>query len=522
MGVVLWAAATVLGAVVGLLRGNELYLVAGQVFSMALLPYAFFTARSLDVENRPRVFSTALVGAVVAACLLQFGYWAFRSLFGVPLLRLALPNSLSTVGASIMALIVAITLAARENGRTRLLGLTAIPIIGVSILGSGTRSAVLAAALAVAIMLLVVGAARKGLRGLATVVVLVATAGLVAFAVFAAIWNAPRDSAVPLESFLEPFWVAPSGGDLEFVDTKDGVRMEIVWKVDEHERKYWISLPYPVDPEGMFRISAEIKGEGTGTGWVDFTTFTPSLEECSHRTLRATAGAGWRRIESAVLTEFKNAPVVRVRVGGDKGAIGTWRARNVRLDEYKLILPRSLQRNLIYLYDRIVTSWEMFRFGKLSHDPSMRVRIKETLAARDQVRDASLVLKVFGHGLGARLEFEEPGFNALAQRIVFKNPNYIHNFYAFLAFKLGAVGGLAILVALGAWIFRSVQMVVRNSQSWGAEPGAASLAVWIAYAAWGVFCPQFIDFADAPLFGFFLACWVAAEHSSARGEVPSR
>ena len=61
-------------------------------------------------------------------------------------------------------------------------------------------------------------------------------------------------------------------------------------------------------------------------------------------------------------------------------------------------------------------------------------------------------------------------------------------------------------------------MVYRGAREFDAEPGAASLAVWIAYAAWGVFCPQLIDFADAPVFGLFLACWVAVDHSRVRSD----
>jgi O-antigen ligase len=142
----------------------------------------------------------------------------------------------------------------------------------------------------------------------------------------------------------------------------------------------------------------------------------------------------------------------------------------------------------------------------------MRVRLKESFAAFDQVKRAQLPAKIFGHGLGARLEFEEFGHNTLGEQTVMKNPNYIHNFFAFLALKLGLLGGLSILAAFIAWIYRSVQMVSHRTRHGGVGPGAASLAVWIAYIAWSVFCPQLIDFGDAPLFGFFLACWMARDH----------
>ena len=115
--------------------------------------------------------------------------------------------------------------------------------------------------------------------------------------------------------------------------------------------------------------------------------------------------------------------------------------------------------------------------------------------------------------LGAKLEFEEWGFNTLHELTVFKNPNYVHNFFAFLALKLGLLGGFSILAALGAWIYQSVQMIFHRAGHGGIGPGASALAVWIAYITWSVFCPELIDFGDAPFFGLFLACWMVTDHA---------
>ena len=518
VGVVLWAAAAGLGAIVGLIRGNEPYLIAGQLVSMALLPFAFVAARSLDMINRARVFATVFVGAVFAACLLHFCYWTVRMLVDRPLLRLYLPKGLSVVGVSIMALIIALTLAAQKGGRSRTLGLVCAPVFGIYILGSGTRSVVAAAGLGVVVFLLVWGTARSGIRGLAAAVIIVAVIGLTVFSGLAAAWNAPRVSVFPLESFLEPFWIPPFGGEVVVVDAPGGVEMEIVWGPDGRARPHWISSPYPINPRGVHRVSAEMMGEGTGTGLIDFVLLTPSLDNCTQRTFRVEAGAGWRLFESALPTELEGgAEVVRIRVGSDEGAHGTWRVRNVRLEQYSDNVPRPIQRVLVFLHHRIVSSWGMIREGKLYQDPSMRVRLKESAAAFDQVARASLPTKILGHGLGARLEFEEFGHNTLGEETVIKNPNYIHNFFAFLALKLGLLGGLSILAALIAWIYRSVQMISHRTRHGGVVPGAASLAVWIAYIAWSVFCPQLIDFGDAPLFGLFLACWAAEDHGFTPG-----
>jgi len=518
VGVVLWAAAAGLGTIVGLIRGNELYLIAGQIVSMALLPFAFVAARSLDMINRARVFATALVGAVFAACLLHFGYWTVRMLIDRPLLRLYLPKGLSVVGVSIMALIIALTLAAQKGGRSRTLGLVCAPVFGIYILGSGTRSVVAAAGLVVVVFLLVWGTARSGIRGPAAAVIIVAVIGLTVFSGLAAAWNAPRVSVFPMESFLEPYWVPPFGGEVVVVDAPGGVEMEIVWGPDGQARPHWISSPYPINPRGVHRVSVEMMGEGTGTGLINFVFLTPSLDFCAERGFRVEAGDGWRLFESALPRELEGgAGVVRIRVGSARGAHGTWRARNVRMEEYSEILPRPVQHNLVFLYDRIVSTWGMIRAGKLNQDPSMRVRLKETRAVFDQVAKASLPTRIFGHGLGARLELEVLGYNTLGEKTVIKNPNYIHNFFAFLALKLGLLGGLSILAAFIAWICRSVQMISHRTRHGGVGPGAASLAVWVAYIAWSVFCPQLIDFGDAPLFGFFLACWMAADHGFASG-----
>jgi hypothetical protein len=513
VGVGLWFGAAIVGALVGLARGNEFYLVAGQFLSMVLLPYAFAAARSLDLPDRAAVFASTFVQAALWAFAIHIGYWVARMLMGRPLLRLYLPNGLSLVGALIMALVIAIALATGPERRLRRLGAVGAAAFGIHIFGSGTRSVIVAAALGVVVYLMVWATARKGVKGLAAVVLSVVAFGTLVIAIFAAAWNAPRTSALPTESFLEPFWLAPAGGEIVVGDAASGMPMELLWQSSGEPRQEWISLPYLASLRGMYRWSVDVMGEGEGTGAVELVILNPSMEECDRLRFPVEAGSGWHHHETVLPIGIGNYGLFRFRVASEEGSNAMWRVRNIRLGQFWDFPGRSFHRQLLFFSERMMSSWERLRTGRLLQDPSMGVRLRETTAAISQVQRAPISTKLFGHGLGARLIYEKYGYNTLGEYTLMKNPNYIHNFFAFLAFKLGIFGGLAVLTALTAWVVRSIQMVASHRALGSVAPGAAALSVWIAYTAWSVFCPQYIDFGDAPLFGLFLACWMASVDS---------
>jgi peptidoglycan biosynthesis protein MviN/MurJ (putative lipid II flippase) len=99
-----------------------------------------------------------------------------------------------------------------------------------------------------------------------------------------------------------------------------------------------------------------------------------------------------------------------------------------------------------------------------------------------------------------------------------EHPNYIHNFYVFLLFKLGLVGMAAVVSAIVLWI-QSPLSHLRTL-----PPGspdrvflAAVVAAWVSYAIWSLASPEILDFRMAPLWGFLVGASGAVIAQSAGG-----
>ena len=138
-------------------------------------------------------------------------------------------------------------------------------------------------------------------------------------------------------------------------------------------------------------------------------------------------------------------------------------------------------------------------------DHSIALRIAESRQLLGRFTEGSLGRQIIGHGLGATYAFKTFGRDVDGSRIIVERPNYIHNFYIFLLFKLGLVGMAAVIVALVLWT-RAPLSHLRNIPRGEPERAflAAVVAAWVGFMVWSLASPEILDFRMAPLWGFLV------------------
>ena len=148
----------------------------------------------------------------------------------------------------------------------------------------------------------------------------------------------------------------------------------------------------------------------------------------------------------------------------------------------------------------------------LAGDPTLWFRFKEATAVIDAIGAESWARRLVGAGLGATVALDTVGYNNWGSVVRYGRTNYIHNFYLFLAYKLGLFGTVLVLAALAGFVAAAVR---DGSRFAGGSPQrlflAAVAAGWVAYAFMSVAAPEILDFRLAPLWGLLAA--VAARSS---------
>jgi hypothetical protein len=240
---------------------------------------------------------------------------------------------------------------------------------------------------------------------------------------------------------------------------------------------------------------------------VGFVFYAPSSAKyCYAVVLESHADRGWEHIARATVKLTREIGLIQVFVGHGENALGTWRVRDVRVEQYTPLIPARILQSANYVHNRVSMFWRSLVSGSVMRERSVEVRFRETSAVLGQVARASFPRKVAGHGLGARYEFATTGIDVLGNEEQVKDPNFIHNFFAFLLFKLGIGGTFLVMTSLVLWITWGIRALACRHSDDVAVLASAAVAIWVAYSAWGLFCPQFIDFNDAPLFGVLLGC----------------
>lgn len=476
-GLALYGAAAVWGLAVGMAAGNPLRYVASQTAAMLLLPLAAVALSGAGEAGR-----RALVGGVGVAIPAAITVHALS--IAVPALgwadplepfRLLLRNDASLAGAAPLLLLVLLAwwLEARQPWGAVALAGAALLVLGVMsrggwvVAGGGTA--------AVALLM-----ARRKCR-----VVAVLTAGVAAvlLAWLAATAHVTRRDRVllPRHGELSPQWVSAAG-------------------VGET----WTPLVERLETRGAgLDIAGTCEGpDGSQALVVLHSSGDPEGERLALVTL---AGRG-RPMPFASLVPLRGEPqLLAISLFVDEGQ-GRWIVRGLRVTEVASrthLLLRQFNRRLADLVKGLQAPLA---------ERNLDYRARELQAVWAQWRAAPLHRWILGHGLGATFAFANSSWDDQGRRTTVPIASYIHNFYIFLAFKLGLVGGplaLAGLLAVLAWALREgVRRAGGERGRWAVTALGVGL---VAYLVWSVVSPEIYDFRVAPLWGVLIAAAVASD-----------
>jgi O-antigen ligase len=505
IGIVLYTSAAALGTVVALVRGNEPMLIAGQALSMGLLPLGFVASQTVSPGSRRVAFVRALVGSVVVASVIHFAYWTVRLSSRVPQERLYLPNAISMAGLVLIALLLSTVVALGMEGRRRWRAVAVFVVLGVYLVGTGTRSLWAAAALGIVVFFAIEFLVGPRSRSLTLAVVAVAVLALLGGGAVLLATRIPHESVFPDEAFEPPFWRTPRYGGIIRGDRGSPAELVLQPRYDARRTREEISQTAELGEKRLFLASAEAYGVGEGSASVDFVFSDRSGRTRHNVSLPFSAEDAWVANERLAHRIPDDMDLVHVAVVVLDPAESTeWRFRRVRLEHFRTRLAAPIAYQLIYLGRRVFGPWGGDPPGTTLRSASLDYRYRESKRLVGLYRESSRREKLIGHGLGARFSFQAFSYDTLGQRILIANPNYIHNFYAFLLYKLGVFGTLLILGSICAWIGWAVHVLCDLRATSGAHWIAAYLAILVAYLAWGIFCPELIDFRVAPVVGFLI------------------
>ena len=504
LGVALWAGVTLLASAVGLARGNALRDVAGQALALGLLPLAVAAARGAGIAEPGRRVALGLFGGAVVATLIQFVHWLLTLDSPGFNPRLFMANQVAPLGPAFLALLagVAVTVGLRGwRGRAAAAGLASIVAY---IVLSGTRGLWLVAPIGLIVLVTVARAWTARLAAvLAGVALALALAGFAASAAVRAWLDVPRANLVPDPVVEAHAWLYPAGSTVLPAGPAATGELGYRWRRQPNTRQAQITSRFGVSGGRLMRLRARLAVDSSEPSGVVLRLLDHAGRPCVAYPLFAAARDGEQVVERIVPSPVGTAwASITVVVNGDgDGQVGLG---SLELHDLGPAILRPL-----YL------QWQAIggRAWSLASSPSelaasqrsVSLRVEESRRLAGLIASADWTARLLGHGLGARYRFEAGGLDPLGNRVVDPNPNYIHNFYMFLLFKTGVVGTLAMLAALALWLRAALVGARRATAAWPRLWSAAVAGALVAYCAWGVASPEFINFRVAPLFGLMLA-----------------
>jgi len=504
MGLLLYTSATILGALVGLVRGNDHEFLAGQALSMALLPLSALGGLVLCRAASWRGFAVGVAGSVTMLAVVHLAAVTARLTSGKPPLRTFLDNGISPIGTSLLAFILLVALAGWLPGWLRRVAIASMVLLAVFALATLVRG------LWITMLLggLFAGFCAYGHRifvsrrlwlGLAAAV---AAFGLV-WLLILAWWQFPR------YNLLEP--LARQGGmsgapvHVMVDQTTRAHALDIVWRPTAGSREFSVGAPFPVTSGGDYRLRASVTGQGGGTGFIEIQWLAAGgrVLEVLRTPLAAT-----RAPSQAAVVSSPPPGTVRgaLRVGCDEHASGTWSASAVileRLGPHVLTLLHEQQREMGHRLLSLIPGCDQ---GKGDEAASVAFRLEESRILARLFTSGSWGVQLFGRGLGAILHLGPiavPDFGS-------EDTNYIHNFYFFLLVKLGLIGSALAGGALLLWLIWTWRACRAAAPGAGRAFLAAGVAAWIVYLVWSVASPQLSDFRMVPVLGLLLAASASA------------
>ncbi len=483
LALVLYSAAAVQGAAVALARGNNTALIAGQFLSMILLPLGAAAALGLLRQGGWRPFATGLVAAVGTGGLVQLIMTVPTAINGPPGFRLMLPNSGSFAGVAPLALFLAAALARGGGRRARALLWAVGAVMLAIILGTGIRSQWLVLPAGIAAYA-VLAAGRARLLSRRTLVI----AGPVIFVLGAGVaattwwWSKSRPSLLP---------AAPASG------------------VARAGEPIVFALPGPI--RGAVRVEGTLPCQAPGYAYLSVLGGQGSSVPGPMRQFGVT-GVGASEFQMVVAPQpAERKLILQLTDPQDLGCT----ASRLRAEVLWPPALATLGDRLAALVHRPPDPGAGSAPEAFAQDASIAFRLRETRAIVSEIRRAAWPVWVLGRGLGARYSIDTLGYDSHGQVQRFNSPNYIHNFYLFLPFKLGLVGTVEVLAALGIWLW--VAVAGARMQPVGTAVRlffAGAAASWITYILWSAAAPEILDFRMAAIWGMLAAATAAGRKSA--------
>lgn len=517
LGLGLYLATAVMAAVVGLVRGNELSLIAGQTLSMGLLPLGALAAASLPTTRHVRTFSVSLVTATTVAALIHLIHWARSLNTAQPVLRLYLGNNVSVTGISLMALLLAFALVTAPRTVRRLLAGVAAVTIVIFIVGTGTRSLWLATMIGLALLIVTSRAWRMLGRPRNLLVVGLCLGALTAAIAGIAAWTShPPRNEFPDTTFASPFWILPpvqTGISWRPAGSPDGPPV-LEWRRVPLAHSAAVSKPVHLKGGQRYRLSASLLGAPETRCAISMGLWEGAWQPGAWIGIDAPSASSWTHASREFVTP--DGPLQgQLIVTAESVSSEPCRASGVRLERVREEVLPSLKPQVEQLRSRWQSLVDSLAAGLNAKDDNVAFRVRESKALLDHFASASVVEKIVGHGLGARFDLRTMMWNWDGRRIWVEAPNYIHNFYAFLLYKTGLLGLIATLTAMMLWALTLRQARDAGKAREERTLWAAALAALGAYAVWSLVCPEILDFRIAPLWGFLLAaCGVSRSAAS--------
>jgi hypothetical protein len=499
LGLALYGGAAGLAAAVGLAAGNSPELVSGQLLSMGLLPLAGVAGLTLDPPRTWRAFGTGALAAAAAAAAFHLAAWALAAGRGRPALRLFLDNSVSLSGLALIALMLGLAAARGRDARIRALAWGGLALLALYLLGAAVRGLWIAALPSLGAFVALKGAGAPRARA--------ATAtGVALLVLLALVWWCHR-------------WLARERPDLLAGGRQQAAVDHFEWTAADPSQPgegilARVAGPAPVPGRGTYRLSARVGGGATGTGLVAIRWRNGWGDPLGIVALSARPFARMRRLE-AVSSPPAGTATAELVVGARGGSTGSWSLAGPRLEFLGPSLPTVLVAQAAYLDMRLRSLAALVSAPGSPPDVSVASRMSETRVVLGLFAAASWPRRLLGHGLGATFRPEgAPVAPAPGER---GDQNYVHNFYAFLLWKLGLVGTALVAAALGLWL----AMLVAWARGAPAGPRrsflAAASGAWVGCLALAVSSPEILNFRVAPVLGLLLAAAAGAAGSEPGG-----
>ena len=479
LALALYSAAAVQGAAVALARANNTALIAGQFLSMILLPLGAAAALGFLRQGDWRPFVTGLVAAAGAGGLVQLIMTVPTAINGPPGFRLMLPNGGSFAGVAPLALFLAGALARVGDRRARALAWAAGAVMLAIILGTGIRSQWLVLPAGVATYA-ALAAGRARLLSRRTLVI----AGPVIFVLGAGVaattwwWFKSRPSLMPQAPNSA---AVPAGEPILFV--------------------------LPGATQGAIRVEGTLTCQAPGYAYLAVLGAQGSSVPGPMRQFGVT-GVGASEFQMVVAPQPAERKLILELT--DPQNLGCTASRLRAEVLWPPVLARSVAQ-LAALVHRPPDPGAGSAPEAFSQDASIAFRLRETRAIASEIRNSAWPLQLLGHGLGATYSIDTLGYDSRGHVQRFKSPNYIHNFYLFLPFKLGLVGTVEALAALGIFVWVAAKGArARPVGTADRRFFAAVAASWITYILWSAAAPEILDFRMAAIWGMLAATTAAA------------